>query len=114
MTGLKIETSQISKAVLVRIVDSFRPVPITDAALAKILHIEKTIEVIKIPEKQEHLDKRMKAMRVTNRSSQKRVKAYNLLADRYNALNKRGNKLLEDIKALETRYPDLKKKKKEG
>jgi hypothetical protein len=108
-TIMKIETKLLSKGVLARIVDHFRPIPLTDDVLAKVLCFEMCIEVKKIPGKQEKLEKKIKAMRVTFRSSQKRIDAYNKLTEQYNRIGNRGRSLLKSIEEIETEYPDLKK-----
>ncbi len=106
---MKIETKDLSKETLARIVDAFRPYPLTDKHLAKVLHMEMCIEVSKIPAKQDGVEKKIKAMRVTFRSSQKKIKAHNELISKNNRLGARGRKLLKSIEELETEYPDLKK-----
>lgn len=106
---MKIETKSLSKEVLATIVDAFRPRPLTDKHLAKALHMEMCIEVSKIPGKQQGSKKKIEAMRVTFRSSQKRIDVHNKLMKQYNRLGDRGRSLLKSIEELETEYPDLKK-----
>ena len=106
---MKIETRSLSKDTLAKIVDFMRPHPLTDEALASVLYTELCIEVGKIPGKQAALDKKITAMKVTNRSPQKKIKAHNELVSKYNRLGIRGNTLLEKIKELEAAYPKVKK-----
>ena len=106
---MKIETKSLSKDTLAKIVEFMRPHPVTDGGIAALLHIEMRIEACKIPAKQEMVEKKINAMPVTFRSSQKRIKAHNDLVDKHNRLGARGRKLLKSIEEIEKEYPALKK-----
>lgn len=103
-SSMKIETSQLSKDTLLKMLEGFRPKPITDKMVAALLRQDLIVDIKSIYNGMEKLGTKIDSSKVTFRSLKKKIMARNKLVDSYNRLNKKGNKKIELLREIDESF----------
>ena len=106
---MKIKSSQLPKATLAKIVDYFRPHPITDELMAGVLREASAREASGLIERLKAMEADLKARhaKFNLRTSKKKIAAYEKDFDKYERARRRFCKLVEEIREIDAAYPRL-------
>lgn len=107
MAALKLDANMLSKKSLVLMVNHIREKMLPEDVFAGMVRADRVDEINRIRRKLEALEKTITTMKakLTVRSPRKKYAEYNRLVSQYSSLSKRGNRLIDLVKKIDSTFP---------